>query len=949
MKAKGFLSLLLCVSMFTWLLTPVPAEGNVNSIDIDNVPESVADYVYDSMVHAVTIDIGNVSENVAGYDYDSAAHAVTINTVGSYIITGSTSANTFSVSGSVYGNPEYNITLDSVNIDMSATYDACAFSIGAGSKVNLTLIGNNTLKSGYRCAGLAVPNNATLKITAASSGSLTVTGGFFGAGIGGGCYSSAGTINIAGGEVTATGGGIGSGIGGGGGSDEGASGDGGEITICGGRVSATGGANASGIGGGGNQSASFIGGSGGIISVSGGMVTAAGGKYGAGIGGGRSASGGEISISGGMVTATGGTVGKLYYDNTHYTIPGGGGAGIGGGGTIRSTVSGGSGGIISISGGIVTATGGYYGAGIGSGRSASGGDITITGGTVTATGGTVSILDDGTRNTGGGGAGIGGGGAYTSEHIGGSGATVTVANNPAIMATGNDGGEHIGRGYNSENSGTLQDISANGLSYLRFRVTDAGNSAIPGATVTVNNNTYLTNIDGVTGCVVPRASEAEYSVTASGYNAEGGSITPALINNEVPAVLYRSGGGGGGSPSPTTIVGGVSVPYNRYGNNVELNINEYLLEKISDNVDNRASFNLSSVSGITGITVPASVFEILAANGNGAEFIMPGGTLNISPDALASISGQATGDRVTVSLATVQHSVLSPVQQAAVGEGTVYNISVLSGGQNISSFEGDVVTLTLPYTLKEGEVAKGVSIWYLDDAGNLNRIPCTYDPTTGSVSCTLTHLSYYVVGYEAPPVQPVWTNPFADVGANDWFYESVAFAAQKGYFPGTSSSTFSPDSNMTRAMLVTVLYHVAGEPGGGQNSFVDIPGQMWYTDAVAWASKQGIVSGYGSGLFGPENPATREQLAVILYNYAKSCGCDVSASGDKAQFADGAMVSAWAADAMEWAVGAGLITGKGKGNLDPRGNVTRAQVASVLQRGWGQFFGLPSAGSVNSK
>ena len=365
------------------------------------------------------------------------------------------------------------------------------------------------------------------------------------------------------------------------------------------------------------------------------------------------------------------------------------------------------------------------------------------------------------------------------------------------------------------------------------------------------------------------------------------------------------------------------------GNNVELNIDEATLGKILENSGSTVTFDLDSLPNAASVTVPASVFEALAESGKGSEFKLPAGTINIGPDALASIARQAEGNDISVSISTVDPAGLTPAQRQAAGTGTVYEVSVLSGGRNISDFNGGSLTLTLPYTLKEGETAEGVSIWYLDDDGNLTSISCTYDPYGGTVSCTLTHLSYYVVGYQAQG-KDVWINPFTDVSEKDWFYESVAFTVQNGLFAGTSSTTFSPDDNMTRAMLVTVLWRLAGKPGGGQITFADVSGEMWYADAVAWASEKGIVSGYGSGLFGPQDPVTREQLAVIMYNYARSRGQEVSASSDLTSFTDGRKVSPWAKDAVEWAVAKKLITGKGDGSLEPGGMATRAQVATIL-------------------
>ena len=117
----------------------------------------------------------------------------------------------------------------------------------------------------------------------------------------------------------------------------------------------------------------------------------------------------------------------------------------------------------------------------------------------------------------------------------------------------------------------------------------------------------------------------------------------------------------------------------------------------------------------------------------------------------------------------------------------------------------------------------------------------------------------------------------------------------------------------------------------GSHSFGDVPNGTWYTDAVTWASQNGIVTGTGNG-FQPEGNVTREQLATMLYRYAKTLGMNTAASGSLSGFADGARTSDWAKDAMSWAIGNGLITGKGSSTLDPAGSATRAEVAAILQR-----------------
>lgn len=167
---------------------------------------------------------------------------------------------------------------------------------------------------------------------------------------------------------------------------------------------------------------------------------------------------------------------------------------------------------------------------------------------------------------------------------------------------------------------------------------------------------------------------------------------------------------------------------------------------------------------------------------------------------------------------------------------------------------------------------------------------------------------------------------FTDVKESDWFFGDVRYAVSNGLFTGLSATEFGPSKSMTRAMLVTVLYRMAGEPYAPAASFKDVAAGSWYAPAVGWAASEGIVTGTGDGKFSPNVSITREQMAAILYRYAKASG---GASLDG--FSDGDTVSSYAKAPMEWAVGAGLITGSG-GKLMPKGTATRAQVAAILHR-----------------
>lgn len=173
---------------------------------------------------------------------------------------------------------------------------------------------------------------------------------------------------------------------------------------------------------------------------------------------------------------------------------------------------------------------------------------------------------------------------------------------------------------------------------------------------------------------------------------------------------------------------------------------------------------------------------------------------------------------------------------------------------------------------------------------------------------------------------------FTDTSSH-WAADAIDFASSRELFNGTSSTAFSPNEEMTRAMLVTVLHRMEDEmETAAENAFADIPDDTWYTDAVIWASENGIVNGVAEGQFDPNANITREQLAAMMYRYADFLGMDTAASGSLSRFNDGSQVSSWASDAMKWAVGNGLISGKSSTILDPKGNATRAEVATILQR-----------------
>ena len=195
----------------------------------------------------------------------------------------------------------------------------------------------------------------------------------------------------------------------------------------------------------------------------------------------------------------------------------------------------------------------------------------------------------------------------------------------------------------------------------------------------------------------------------------------------------------------------------------------------------------------------------------------------------------------------------------------------------------------------------------------------TFTMPNGQVTVTVT--------FEQAPL------PFHDVTEGDWFYDAVRYAYETGLMDGVGGNRFAPNSETTRAQLVTILYRLAGEPEpGGDSGFSDVAAGTWYTDAVAWAAQNGIVNGVSDTEFAPGDDITREQLAAILYRYAACQGYDVSQRADLSGFGDASSISGYAQEALSWAHAQGLVLGFEDGSLRPQGTASRAQIAAVLMR-----------------
>ena len=244
-----------------------------------------------------------------------------------------------------------------------------------------------------------------------------------------------------------------------------------------------------------------------------------------------------------------------------------------------------------------------------------------------------------------------------------------------------------------------------------------------------------------------------------------------------------------------------------------------------------------------------------------------------------------------------------------------------NGGTAISKVtkdKGTKVDLSSYTTTRQGYTFAG---WYADEA-----------LTDKVTSVTLnSNKTVYAKWTEKTPEKPAL--PFTDVTKGDWFYDAVQYVYDKGMMNGVDGGRFAPNATTSRAMIVTILYRLENEPAvSGKSPFTDVAAGQWYTNAVAWAAANGIVTGTTDTTFAPNGNITREQMAAILYRYASYKGLDVSRQADLSGYADANAISAYAKQAMAWANGQGLITGVTATTLRPDGNAVRAQAATILMR-----------------
>ncbi|WP_243101491.1 MULTISPECIES: S-layer homology domain-containing protein [Clostridium] len=306
-------------------------------------------------------------------------------------------------------------------------------------------------------------------------------------------------------------------------------------------------------------------------------------------------------------------------------------------------------------------------------------------------------------------------------------------------------------------------------------------------------------------------------------------------------------------------------------------------------------------------------------------------SVNIGLDTLKQLDTAYAGGDIILRADKVD-ALRSTEAKATIGTRPTYDLSLvyLSGGKEtpIANLNGHIISVRLPYTPAKGEQTGNLYAVYVDDAGKVEWITkSSYNASLKAVVFETSHFSVYGVGYKT------FVPAFTDITGH-WAADNILFAASRGLLSGTSDTTFSPDTGMTRGMFVTALGRLAGiNPDSYQTGkFTDVKADAYYAPYVNWAAQTGIVEGVTATTFAPDTNINREQMAVIMKNYAAKLGYDLPQTLKAVTFADNTQISSWAKDAVKSMQQAGILTGKNENKFDPKGTATRAEVATVLRR-----------------
>ena len=649
----------------------------------------------------------------------------------------------------------------------------------------------------------------------------------------------------------------------------------------------------------------------------------------------------NVSVGGSLVMEGGSITG-----NTACGGSGGGGVCVGGsftmtGGSITgNTCESGGGGGVFVSGGSFTMTGGSI---TGNNADLNGGGVYVSGGSLTL-GGAAEI----TGNTR-----VAGSTSAPNNIYLEAGRTIAISpaltnttpigvnmHAPGVFTTGNTvtNSDYLSRFTADSANFAVRAASGNQLQLAKISAIEKAIATHGTFTVKVGNSEVESAAAGDTVTITPTAASG-YALDKLTVAKTGDTNTTVTVTNnsftmpDYPVTVTVSfnaastpgtSSGGGTAPAVTVPVssdaGKVSVSASVTNGTASVSVTDSQLKAIvSDSADTgTVKVDVSGLKNVTAASVSANLIGAAAkaSGGKGLTVSVPGGSVALDSTALGAVN---TGNTVVVSVDPVAREKLSDSQRASVPENAVIvDVNVLVNGAKVHDFSGGKITVSIPYTPKTGENPDSVTVWYLEDNGSLTPMNGKYDPASGMVVFTTTHLSQYVIG----------SFPFTDVPGGAYYYPAVVWAVGNGVTDGTSATTFSPDGVCTRAQAVTFLWRAMGspEPTGKAGPFTDAAADAYYYKAVQWAVKKGITLGTSAATFSPGETVSRAQAMTFLWRAAGK-----PAAGTANPFADVA-AGAYYESAVLWAAAQKITQGTAPGAFSPANPCTRAQIVTFLYR-----------------
>lgn len=364
--------------------------------------------------------------------------------------------------------------------------------------------------------------------------------------------------------------------------------------------------------------------------------------------------------------------------------------------------------------------------------------------------------------------------------------------------------------------------------------------------------------------------------------------------------------------------------------------------KVEIKVDDQTNNENKSVNNIS-VGLPKATIDLLAkAEVTELSINSTVGTFALDLETLKTIQNEIKGD-IKVSANKVDNKTLSEEVKEVVGNRPVFDFSITgTDGKQVTDFGKGKVSIAIPYILAANEKAENLLVYYIDNEDKLYEMPnFVYNTEAGIFSFDTDHFSKFALGYkeeeEDKKSEEVESNTstiiFTDT-ENHWAKKDIEFVTARGLFGGTDQGKFSPNVSMTRGMLVTVLARLAKADLSDHlaSSFMDVKPDSYYMPAIEWARNNNIVNGLSATEFAPNQAISREQLAVVMANYAKASGFEFTSQAVENNFVDQAKISSYAKSSVKEMQMAGLISGREDNTFDPQGTATRAEVSAVLKR-----------------